>query len=53
MYVIELFGMPCVGYVCVNQHKDPQEELLHAFLGASRFQISDEPPMTADGYQSS
>ena len=27
--------MPCIGYVCVTQHKDPKEELLSALLGAS------------------
>ena len=35
MYVIELPGMHCIGYVCVTQRKDPEEELLHALLEAS------------------
>jgi hypothetical protein len=35
MHVIELFGMPCIGYVCITQRKDLEEELLRALLGAS------------------
>ena len=26
----ELFGMLCIGYVCVTQRKDPEEEVLVA-----------------------
>jgi hypothetical protein len=36
VHAIELFGMPCIGYVCVTQRKDPKEELLSALLGASQ-----------------
>jgi len=36
MYVIELFGNPCIGYVYVTKCKDPKEELLRALLGASK-----------------
>ena len=37
MYVIELFGMSCIGYVCVTQRKGPEEELLSALLGTLRW----------------
>ena len=33
MYVIELFGMPCIEYLYITQRKDPEEELLRALLG--------------------
>ena len=33
VYVIELSGMHCIGYVCVTQRKDLEEELLRALLG--------------------
>ena len=36
VYVIVLSGMHCTRNVCVTQHKDPEEELLHALLGVSR-----------------
>ena len=32
--MIELYDMHCVGYVCVTQRKDPEEELLCAPLGS-------------------
>ena len=35
MHVFELFEMPCIGYVCVTQRKDPKEKLLRAHQGAS------------------
>jgi len=34
VYVTELSGMQCIGYVCVTQHKDPKEELLRVLLGS-------------------
>ena len=43
MYVIELPGMHCIGYVCATRHKDPEDELLCALLGTSRWQCSDDP----------
>ena len=46
MYVIELFVMPCIRYVCVTQCKDPEEELLSALLGASRWNER-QPPAVA------
>jgi hypothetical protein len=40
--------MPCIGDECVTQCKDPKEELLGALMGASWWQISDNPyPMQA------
>jgi hypothetical protein len=35
VYVIELPGMHCIGYVCVTKHKDPKKELLRAVLGSA------------------
>jgi hypothetical protein len=43
MHIIELFGMPCIRYVCVTQCKDPKEELLRALQGASRWHYSGDP----------
>ena len=34
VYVDELSEMHCIGYVCVTQCKDPEEELLRALLGS-------------------
>ena len=49
MYVIELFNMSCIGYVCVTQRKDPEEELLSALLGALWWQVSDNPLLRIGG----
>ena len=46
MYVTEWSGMHCIGYVCVSQRKDPEEELLRVLLGASKLLIC-QPPSTS------
>jgi hypothetical protein len=47
MHVIKLFGIPCIGYMCVTQRKDPEEELLRVCLGASWWQYNDHNPLTS------
>jgi hypothetical protein len=44
--VIELFGLHCIGYVCVTQRKNPEEELLRALLGASKL-LTRQPPLAS------
>jgi len=43
VYVIKLSGLHCTGNLCVTQRKGPEEELLSVLLGASRWQVSDNP----------
>ena len=43
MYVTEFSSMHCIGYVCVTQRKDPEEELLRALLGPSKLLIRQPP----------
>jgi hypothetical protein len=33
MHLTKLFRMPCIGYVCITQRKDSEEELLRVLLG--------------------